>query len=116
MLTKHIGKGEKNSLKRAKVLNERNEVIKEYQDKLSIEQEIAKYNKKHFRKAYSSNAYKDRIYMQLKIDQIRDKILNGELERVSCDNNDVFEFLTLLKKLGGYERNSNKMREIAEEE
>jgi len=37
MLTKHIGKGEKNSLKRVKVLNGKNKVIKECQDKLSIE-------------------------------------------------------------------------------
>jgi len=29
MLMKHIGKGEKNLLKRVKVLNERNKVIKE---------------------------------------------------------------------------------------
>jgi len=54
--------------------------------------------------------------MQLKLDQIRDKILKGELQRVSCDNDDVFKFLTLLKKLGGYEQNSNRIDDITDKE
>ena len=116
MLTKHVGKGEKSSLKRVKVVNRNNKVIRECQDKQSIEYKIVQYNKKYFRKAYSSNAFKDKIYMQLKLDQIRDKILKGKLKRVSCDNDDVFEFLTLLKKLGGYEQNSNGMDDITDEE
>ena len=109
MLTKHIGKGEKNSLKRVKVLNERNEVIEECQDKLSIEQEIAKYNKKYFRKAYSSNAYKDIIYMQLKIDQVRDKILEGRLRKEECDDERVFEFMKLLKVPIGFRQHHKEI-------
>jgi len=41
MLTKYIGKGEKSSLKRVKVVNGNNEVIRECQDKQSIEYKIA---------------------------------------------------------------------------
>ena len=54
MLTKQVGKGNKQSLKRVKVINEANGVVNEFHDRKSIEEEIAKYNKKHFRKAYSS--------------------------------------------------------------
>ena len=36
-LTKHVGKGEKNSLKKIKLVNENNEVIKESHDRASIE-------------------------------------------------------------------------------
>ena len=103
MLTKHIGKGEKNSLKKVKVVNENNEVVKEYYDRASIEREIAAYNKKHFRQAYSSKAFKDKIYTQLKCDEVRDKILNGAIKREDCDDQDVYDFLKLLKKPGGYQ-------------
>ena len=47
-LTKLIGKGEKHSLKRVKVIGEDGQVIKECQDRDEIETEIAKYNKKTF--------------------------------------------------------------------
>ena len=48
-LTRHVGKGEKNSLKKVKLVNKNNKVIKECYDRASIEREIAEYNKKHFR-------------------------------------------------------------------
>ena len=49
MLTKYIRKGEKNSLKRIRILNENNEIVKEYQDRRNIKYEIAQFNKKYFR-------------------------------------------------------------------
>ena len=101
-LTKHVGKGKKNLLKRIKLANENNKVIKECQDRTNIEAEIARYNKKHFRQSYSSKAFKDRIYSQLKYNEVRDKILNGTLQRNECDNQDVYDFLKLLKKPEGY--------------
>ena len=78
-------------------MNKNNKVEKECQDRILIEREIVIYNKKYFRKAYTSNAFKDKIYTQLKCDQIRDKILKGTLEREECDNKDVYDFLVLLK-------------------
>ena len=86
MLIKHIGKGEKNSLKQIKIINENNEIVKECQDRKNIEIEIAKYNKKHFRQAYSSKPFKDKIYPQLKCDEIQDRILNKILRREECDD------------------------------
>ena len=116
MLTKQVGKGNKQSLKRVKVVNEANGFVNEFHDRKSIEEEIAKYNKKHFRKAYSSQAFKDKLYSKLQIEQIRDKILKGTLTRAECDNEDVYQFILLLRRPGGFESGSNKMRDILEEE
>jgi len=40
-LTKHVGKGQKNSLKRVRIVNEQEEIVKECQDRHKIEHEIA---------------------------------------------------------------------------
>ena len=82
-----------------KLVNENDEVIKECYDRASIEREIAQHNKKHFRQAYSSKAFQDKIYTQLKCDEVRDKILNGAIKREDCDDQDVYDFLKLLKNL-----------------
>ena len=47
-LTKNVGKGVKNSLKRVKVVNQQNEVAKEFQDRRAIEHEVSKHDKKTF--------------------------------------------------------------------
>ena len=44
-LTKNVEKGVKNSLKRVKVVNQKNEVAKECQDRRSIEYEVSEHNK-----------------------------------------------------------------------
>jgi len=113
LLTKQVGRGNKYSLKRVKVVNSNNEVVRECNDRASIEEEISNYNKKHFRKAYLSKAFKDKIYTKLQIEQIRDKILNGALKSEECDNEDVYQFMKLLKKPGGHVRGSNKMEELS---
>lgn len=59
-------------------------------------------------------AYKDKIYVELKHDNIRDKILNGSLRRDEYDDDDVYEFLKLLKRRGGYVAESNKIVVITE--
>ena len=56
-------------------MNEQGEIEEEYQDRVKIEQAIAQHNINHFRQAFSSKAYKDKIYNRLKYDNIRDKIL-----------------------------------------
>ena len=52
----------------------------------------------HFQEAKSSNTYKEKIYDKLRTDDIRDRILNGTLCQDECDNQNVFNFLQLLKK------------------
>ena len=41
---------------------------------------------------------KDRIYNHLLENKTRDRILNGNLHRDKCNNNDIFDFLSLLKR------------------
>ena len=43
--------------------------------------------------------YNDKIYPKLKDNKIRDKILIENLERIDYDNENVYKFLSLLKKL-----------------
>jgi len=38
--------------------------------------------------------------------------LNGTLQREECDNQDVYDFIKLLKKRGEYREESNKMANI----
>ena len=42
--------------------------------------------------------YQDRIYDQLKEDNIRDNILKSKLQHQDYDNENVFELLKLLKR------------------
>ena len=73
--------------------NQQKEAEKECQDRRSIEHEVSEHNKKYFRKAHSSNAFKDRMRSKLKSDRIRDKTLKVTLKREECDHDDVYEFL-----------------------
>ena len=52
----------------------------------------------------------------MKCNNIWDKILDRTLRREECDNQNVYEFLTLLKKPGGYNRGSNTIVNISKDE
>ena len=62
------------------MVNQQNEVEKECQDRSSIEHEASEHDKKHFRKARSSSAFKDRTRSKLKLDNTREKTLKGTLK------------------------------------
>jgi len=96
-LTKHAGKGVKGNLKRLHIVNENDQIIRTIIDKENIEKTIKEFNEKHFQKAHQSIAYKDKIYAELDRDDIRNKILRGQLEREQCSSEEVWEFLRLLK-------------------
>ena len=95
-------------------MNEEGIIEEEYHDRESIKQAIAQQNITHFWQAFSSKAYKDKIYNKLKYDQIRDKILRGELEVDEYDDSDIHSFLTLLKRQGVEDQNemSSKISEL----
>ena len=97
-LSRGVGKGEKKSLKQVRKVNEEGEILQEFYDRESIEHAIAEQNLQHFRQAFSSKAYKDKIYEKLQCNDIRNKILKGELEIDQCDDADMHKFLSLLKK------------------
>ena len=100
-------------MKQVRRVNEEGIIEEEYHDRESIEQAIAQQNITHFRQAFSSKAYKDKIYNKLKYDQIRDKILREELEVNECDNSNVHSFLISLKKQGVEDQNETSS-EISE--
>jgi len=112
-LSKGVGKGEKNSLKQVRKVKEDGEVLEIFQDRKSIEQAIAQHNIGHFRQAFTSKAYKDKIYNKLQQNNIRDKILSRELDILECDDNDMYEFLVLLKKRESNSQ-SNELIDISE--
>lgn len=111
-ISRHVGKGEREGIKRIHEVDDNNKIIKTYVDRESIEDRIIKYNEMHFTKAHNTIAYRDRIYARLRDDEVRDKILDGRLSESECDDERVYEFLKLLKQPN--RRISQKVISIAE--
>jgi len=66
-----------------------------------IEKAVVIQNKKHFRQAYESKVYKDKIYKHLLDNKVRDRILNRILQPEECTNKDVYDLLSLLTRNKG---------------
>ena len=113
-ITRHIGKGDRDGIKRLHVVNEDNQIIKTSINREQIEEEIIMYNEQHLKQAHSSIMYKDKIYKKLRNNDIRDKILDGRLRKQDCDDERVYEFLKLLKVPVG--QRTRRIREITEED
>ena len=97
-LSRHVGKGMRESMKRLKIVGS-NKVHDEcIVDREKMEEKIMDYNRKHFKKAHSSKVYNDKIYKELRNDAVRNKIMNGTLQREECDNENVHKFLQLLNR------------------
>ena len=61
--------------------------------------------------------FQDKIYNKLQEDKIRDDILDGKLEPNECDQNQVFQFLSLLQQPQHLRRQENRRyREISQEQ
>ena len=84
-ISRHVGKGDRDGIKRIHTVDDSNQIIKTYVNRKQIENKISRYNEKHLKKAYESIIYKDKIYKILRNDSIRDKILEGRLRRDECD-------------------------------
>jgi len=50
------------------------------------------------KKVHNIRIYKDKIYPKLVKDSIRDKILGEKLQSNDCNNNNVYQFLSLLQQ------------------
>lgn len=96
-ISRHVGKGEREGIKRTREVDENNKIIKTHADRESIEDSIIKCNEMHFAKAHNSIAHADRIYEKLRHDKACDKILDGRLNKDECDDERAHEFLQLLK-------------------
>jgi len=56
-MIKHVGKGMKNSLKFLKIVNDDGEIIKIIIARKEMEEELIRFNKSHFQKAYEMKVY-----------------------------------------------------------
>ena len=56
-MTKHVGKGIKNSLKLLKIVNDDGEIIKTIMTRKEIEEELIRFNRTHFQKAHEMKVY-----------------------------------------------------------
>ena len=111
-ITRHIGKGDREGIKRLHTVDEENKIIKTCVNREQIEEEIITYNEQHLKQAHSSIMYQDKIYKRLRENEIRDKILDGRLRRQDCDDDRVYEFLKLLKVPAG--QRTRRIKEITE--
>ena len=75
-----------------------------YTDWTDIEHEVSKFNRKHYKKVLETALYQDDIHDQLLDDKIRDKVLGGKLGREDVDDEDLLEFLSMLKTKDYYKR------------
>jgi len=114
-LSRHVGKGKRDGLRRLHKTNQNNEIVETYVDRIEIERELVNYNKDHFTQAHTTEAYKDKIYNALSEERVRDRILKGDLQRDECDYDNIYEFLKLLKQPPRIRRNRSN-EEISEEQ
>ena len=80
-------------------MNEDNQITKTLTSWDEIEEAIIKYNWNHLKQAHYAEIYQDQICKSLKKDKTRNKILSRALEQGDCDNENVYQFLKLLKTL-----------------
>jgi len=71
----------KNALKKLRIRNMSTNSINTYYERKEIEEELIRFNRKHFSKAKETVAYKNRIIKALNNNEIRDKILEGTITR-----------------------------------
>ena len=108
-LSRHAGKGQRNSIKRLHEANNNDEIVETCVERSKIENELMKYDKIHFTQAHRTIAYDDKTHEKLRMDNVRNKTLKGNIQRHYCDNENMCRFLKLLKQPKG--RNHYKSTE-----
>ena len=63
----------------------------------AIESTLLQHNINHFKQAHQSIAFKDKIHKKLKYDEVRDKVLKGEINESDYNDKRLLKFLKLLK-------------------
>ena len=100
-VTRHVGKGERDGIKRLHAVDAENRIIHTSVSREQIEEQIISHNEQHLKQAHSSIMCQDKMHKKLRDNEIRNKILDGRLRRDDCDDQRVCEFLKLLKVPGG---------------
>ena len=85
VLSKHVRKGSKASLKKVRMIDDKGEVLTEHQDRKSIEEEAIKHETNHFTQVRSTKAHRDKTHHRLTNNKARDRMLNGDLSVEECD-------------------------------
>ena len=92
-MTKCIGKGKWGSLTWLCIKNNNNIIVEIHITRENIEKAIIEHNTNHFKKVLNTKAFKDKIHNQLENNKIRDKILEGKLQRKECNNDNTYQLL-----------------------
>ena len=99
-LTKYTGKRVRGCLKKLIVKDEQgNEST--FLDRESIEKHIMEYNQQFFATPTETKVFKDKIYNKSSISEMRNKILDRNLNQSEYDDEDIFAFLKLLQESRG---------------
>ena len=95
-ISRHARKGERENIRHLIVMNDKEEITETLIKREEIEGRLKEHNINYLKKAHYSNVFNDRIYKRLRENSVRNKILNGTLQREECDNENVYKFLKLL--------------------
>ena len=63
-----------------------------------------KHNISHFQQAHNTIACNDKICKELRKDNVREKILKGNITKKDCQNGRMYRFMKLLKQPEGRSR------------
>ena len=63
-----------------------------------IEDTIIDHNIMHYKKVMKIKAYNNQIYKHLQNNEVRDRILTGQLQPEDYNDKDIYNFLSLLKR------------------
>jgi len=85
-MMRYIRKGENGSLRMIQIKDNKDNIIKALTNWYDIENAIIDFNKSNFQQTHHTKVYNDKIYEQLKVDEVQDKVLKGKISRE--DNND----------------------------
>ena len=114
-LTRTLGKP-KNALRKLRIKNENDKSMNTCYERETIEEELIKFNRKHFSKAKETAVYKNRIVKLLNKDEIREKILKGTLTREEVQDDNVYNFLKLLRNEERWTNNNKELDPITLED
>ena len=81
-----------------KTYNE-NKIIEIHVDRQSIKKEMRMRNTIYFKQAHQIIVCKDKTCCKLRIDKVREKVLNGRIRNEDCDDQRMCQFLRLMKVL-----------------
>ena len=53
----------------------------------------------HYKKVFNTKVFRDKIYKHLLINNIQNRILNSKMRKEDYSNEDIYDFLTILRRI-----------------